>query len=307
MAEMDFNLLRSLRALLEERSVTRAAERLGVTQPAVSAALARLRHHYNDDLLIRVGNTYRLTPLATRLLERSADAVELADRVLAIGDDFDPATADRTFTLLASDYTTTVIGRALSRLLAERALSVKVQLRQLSTGSLDFPDFLRSVDVIVLPHSVIGDVPHRDLIRDTWVCLVARDNALIGDALSVDHLRSLPWVTTYRGDTSFTTSFRELRMYGIEPDVRIVTESYTALPTLIAGTTRIALMQQRLAGLLPAMENVRVLPCPLPLAPLVLAIWWHPSHHSDPGHQWFRRLLLDAAAIAQRPASDRQE
>lgn len=296
MSSVDFNLLRALQALLEERSVTRAAERLNLSQPAASGALAKLRRHYQDELLIRVGNAYQLTPLAAQLLDHAASAVAVADRIFSLQADFDPETSQRTFAVGLSDYTTTVIGGSLSRLLAERAPHVQVHLQQLTAEIADkAPESLSSIDAIVLPHSVLSDLPYQDLLRDEWVCVVSADNPSVGDELTRDHLTELPWVFTFRRSTAFTTAARELRIHGIEPRVQMVTEGYTVVPALVAGTNRIALIQKRLTRLLPGMGSVRVLPCPVPLAPLVLALWWHPAHTVDSGHQWLRRLLAEAA------------
>src|SRR5689334_2449623 len=113
---LDLNLLLTLDALLAERSVTRAAERLGVTQPAVSAALARLRRHFGDLLLNRIGNRYELTPLAVQIRGDTTLALATVRRVFEATPDFDPAVAEREFTLVLSDYAVAVMGEELSRI-----------------------------------------------------------------------------------------------------------------------------------------------------------------------------------------------
>ena len=104
LASLDLNLLVSLDALLQERSVTRAATRMGLSQPALSASLARLRRHFGDELLTRVGNEYRLTPLAVQLKELSRLALSGVERVFDAQTEFDPASSRREFSLLVSDY-----------------------------------------------------------------------------------------------------------------------------------------------------------------------------------------------------------
>jgi hypothetical protein len=115
LANLDMNLLVSLDALLQERSVSRAAERLGLSQPSLSASLARLRRHFRDDLLARVGNRYELTPLAAQLAEQTTSALAAVARVFASEPDFDPATSEREFTVLISDYAITGAGPAAGR------------------------------------------------------------------------------------------------------------------------------------------------------------------------------------------------
>lgn len=295
---IDLNLLIALQALLEERSVTRAAQRLSLSQPAASAALAKLRRHFNDELLTRVGTGYRLTPLAMQLVERAGGAVSSASRVFSLQPDFDPASADREFVVVLSDYTLAVLGGAISRLLDARAPGVRLHLRHATTETVDAaPEALREIDAFVLPHGTLSDLPFLDLIEDEWVCLIAADHPGHPlERLTMAYLAELPWVLTYHRQTAFTTAARQLRMHGIEPDVRLVTESYTTLPAVIAGTRRVALVQRRLAATLTAAGQVRVLPCPFPAAPLKLALWWHPINTGDPGHRWLRGLLADAAA-----------
>ncbi|CAM5602415.1 HTH-type transcriptional regulator YidZ [Streptomyces fumanus] len=115
LARLDLNLVVALRALLEERNVTRAGQRVGLSQPAMSAALARLRRHFDDDLLARVGGRYELTALGQVLLDRTSTAYDLLERLFASQADFDPARESREFKLLASDYAVAVFGAELAR------------------------------------------------------------------------------------------------------------------------------------------------------------------------------------------------
>lgn len=111
LASLDLNLLTSLDALLRERSVTRAAQRMNLSQPALSAALAKLRRHFGDELLTRSGNSYILTPLAVQLVDRCALALADIERVFSATADFDPAACEREFTMLTSDSACTCSAR----------------------------------------------------------------------------------------------------------------------------------------------------------------------------------------------------
>ncbi len=296
--DVDFNLLKALQALLEERSVTRAAERLGVSQPAMSVALGKLRRHFGDPLLSRVGHDYHLTPLAVQLAERTAGAVAVADRVFSLQPEFDPTSASREFVVALSDYAIRMLGPVLSRRLAAEAPEVRVHLRQVTAELVDAaPESLRRIDAFVLPHGFLGDLPFHDLLDDTWDCLVATDNNTVGTELTVADLGRLPWVYVFHRPTAFTTAVRELRTHGIEPAVQLVCEHYGTLPSLIVGTDRIALVQHRLGVELAAGGVVRILPCPVPLAPLKLALWWHPANTPDAGHQWLRHMVIEAARV----------
>ncbi|WP_034593309.1 LysR family transcriptional regulator [Hamadaea tsunoensis] len=297
----DFNLLLPLQALLAERSVTRAAERLGLSQPATSAALAKLRRHFGDDLLVRVSNSYQLTPLATQLYERVAIAVAASERVFASEPDFDPTTSDRQFTVLMSDYALSTLGPAISGLLDAQAPRLRLYVQPTTRENVDAAhETLRTADLLVLPHGFLTDLPHQDLYSDEWMCLVSADNPDVGPTLTLKQLAAMPWVLTYHRGTAFTTAAHELRQLGVELDVRMVAESYALLPAMIIGTRRVALIQRQLGLQLSAGGRVRALPCPFEAAPLIEAMWWHPMNDTDAGHQWLRERFTEAARIVQR-------
>src|SRR3712207_6359174 len=165
-ASLDLNLLVALDALLQHRSVTRAAEQMRLSQPALSASLARLRRHFGDQLLTRVGNEYRLTPLALQLKEQTRVALSGVERVFAAQPDFDPASSTREFSLLVSDYGITVFGGAIARLLAEEAPGTRLRLSANTPHMVDRADqVLLSTDLLVLPHGFVTDLSHQDLYR----------------------------------------------------------------------------------------------------------------------------------------------
>jgi DNA-binding transcriptional LysR family regulator len=295
LASLDLNLLAALDALLSEASVTRAATRLRLSQPALSASLAKLRRHFGDELLRRVGNSYELTPLALQLKQRTAFALDAVDRVFASQPVFDPSQGGRDFRVLGSDYAMAVVGQAVGRLFQERAPGLRLRMIHHSTELIDHAaEVLRTVDGILLPRGFLTDLPRTDLYEDEWVFLVAADNHRVGDRLTMTDLAELPWAMTYHAPTAYTPAGRQLQMLGVEPHVQVVIESFLALPYVIAGTDRIALVQNRLAHRLLATGDVRVLPCPFAAVPLVQALWWHPINERDPAHTWLRELLVEA-------------
>ena len=298
LASLDLNLLVTLDAVLEQRSVSRAAEQLGLSQPAVSAQLARLRRHFGDDLLARFGNQYRLTPLASPLRGRVRTAVTGVERVFAAEPDFTPANTSREFSLVMSDYGVAIIGPLLAAELAvqapQRTAPVQPEhpVRRRQCAAVD--DQCRPTRHAARLHR--GPVPPRPLhatIGSAWCRPTIPD---VGEHLTVDHLRTLPWVVVLPRADRLDPRARQMRMLGIEPRVQVVTESFLTVPGLVAGTPRVALLQRRLAARIPAELGLRVLPCPFEVAPLVEAIWWHPMYDDDPEHRYLRDLLVDVAA-----------
>lgn len=297
LSNLDLNLLLTLDAVLEHRSVSRAAEQLGLSQPAVSAQLARLRRHFGDDLLTRYGNQYRLTPLANQLRARVRTAVTGVERVFAVEPDFLPANTSREFSLVMSDYGVAIIGPQLAAALAVQAPHARIRFSPNTPYVVDHAlQSMTSVDLLVMPHGFTEGLSHHDLYTDDWVCVVSLDHQDIDDVLTVDHLQTLPWVVCYHGPTAATPAARQMRMLGIEPQVQVVTENFLTVPMLLAGTPRVALLQRRLAARIPAELGLRVLACPFEVTSLVEAIWWHPMYDHDPEHRFLRDLLIEVAA-----------
>ncbi|MGY1809333.1 LysR family transcriptional regulator [Blastococcus sp. SYSU D00669] len=299
LASLDLNLLVSLDALLQQRSVTRAAAQMGLSQPALSASLARLRRHFGDELLTRVGNEYRLTPLAVQLKELTRIALSGVERVFTAQPEFDPASSTREFTFLVSDYWVAVLGDTVAELLAEEAPHARLRLTANTPSAVDRADQLMlTTDLLVLPHGFVTGLSHRDLYRDEWVCVVAADHPVVDGGLTVEHLETLPWVVTFHGPTAATPAERQMRMRGIEPHVQVITENFLTVPGLVAGSDRIALLQRRLFELLPLNLGIRALPPPVEVGPLLEAMWWHPVFDDDPEHAYLRDLVARAAQQA---------
>ena len=276
LAKLDLNLVLALEALLAERSVTRAGRRIGLSQPAMSAALARLRRHFGDDLLTRKGNSYELTPLGIALHDRATAACEMLERVFASQAEFDPSAEEREFTLLGSDYAVAVFGAQLARTVTEQAPGVRLTFRQTplnigeNTGAL-----LGAVDGLLMPHGVISGFPAIELYRDRWVIVVSADNAEVGEELTLADLVRLPWVVYQR--THDAPATRQLSMLGIEPRVQVFCDSFHLLPELVRGTRRIALIPALLARrIIPGTRGLRIMECPYEAVPLRGALWWHP-------------------------------
>ncbi len=301
----DITLLPVLRALLTERSVTRAGEVVGLSQPATSAALARLRRRFGDELLVRVGREYELTPFAATLVERLEKATEALDRLF--GDEFDPGTTTRAFSLVASDYAVAVMAEEVNAVLADESGGrPSIDVRHLTPAdSFDIDALLRQNDAVILPREVVRGYPGAPLVEDRWVCIVDESNDAVGDRVTPEHLASLPLVTSYsRRDPLHYVPLREMRRLGIEPDVEVVTDNFLTVPFLVAGSRRIAFLQERLARRLAPVVPIRVLPSPIDLGGVALRLWWHPTLTDDPAHRWFRHVVtLGAKRILRREAS----
>ena len=296
---VDLNLLVSLNALLEERSVTRAAQRLGLSQPTLSTALNRLRAHYADALLVRDGRTYRLSPLGEELLESTRQALSWTERVFDTHSVFDPGHVQREFVMVASDSQLPVLGAAMLRIIAAEAPGVRLRFEH-STARLVQPgiDWLRGVDLFGLPQGLIADAPSLDLYRDRWVCLVDASRPV--GPLTLEEAVERPWVMPYHARMPVLSALHRLRQGGVDPRATVSTENFLAVPHLVAGSDRIGLVPARVAALAARSGEVSVIDPPFALGMLVEALWWHPIHERDAGHRWLRRVAVRAAHELER-------
>jgi DNA-binding transcriptional LysR family regulator len=296
LANLDLNLLLTLDALLREQNVTRTAESLGVSQPAVSGSLNRLRRHFDDQLLTRVGNRYELTPLAARVALLTGPALAGVRRVFDSTADFDPTELDREFTVVASDYASAVFGPLIARALAEYAPRARLRLQATTPAAVDHAaETLRNADGLLIPYGFVTGMPNLDLYEDRWVCIVSADNPEVTDVLTLPHLERLPWVVYFERPTAYAPAVRQLRLLGIDAQVEVVVDGFLQMPFLVAGTRRIALIQERLAKLMMPVAGIRIMECPFEVVPLNESFWWNPIHTNDPVHAWFRDLLLEAS------------
>ncbi|MER8073719.1 LysR family transcriptional regulator [Streptomyces sp. NPDC094034] len=297
---MDLNLLVQLDALLAERSVSGAARRLGQSQPTLSGALSKLRRHFDDQLLVRSRGGYTLTPLAARLLPLTGVALTSTERVFASVGRFDPAVSEREFTVVTSDYGGAAVLPSLLRVIGEQSGAVRV--RQVPPVADGVDQTLRSVDVLFMPRGVVRGLPFLDLLRDEWVCVVDGENPHVDGEFTLEDMGRLPCVLMTAAPLggsvlgATTSPVHQLQLLGVQLRVAASVNSFLAIPPLLVGSERFAILPRSLVRLAFPDAGLRLLPCPFPVVPLVEAAWWHPIHENDAGHRWFRQCLGRVAA-----------
>jgi DNA-binding transcriptional LysR family regulator len=298
---LDLNLLLAFEALIAERSVTRAAERMSVGQPAMSASLARLRAFFGDPLLVRDGRSLVPTARALELTTSFAEALDLIDSTVRASRGFDPRTAHRTFTVMASDYVLLfLLGPLVAELEAE-APNISLTIRPVAAdyaGQIDRPQ----LDLMILPEEAADlQVRSARLFSDRLVCAVDEGHPEVGEQLTEEQFRTLPLVSYHATptETMIEHRFREL---GIDRATAVGTESIVIQPLVLAGTRMMALIPERLGRHFAKQAGIRLLDPPYPLAPMHAAMFWAPRAGHDPGHQWLRDRVRQAAAALAGPA-----
>ncbi|MBR7834382.1 LysR family transcriptional regulator [Actinospica durhamensis] len=299
----DLNLLVALKALLEEGNVTKAGAKIGKSQPAMSTALARLRRHYKDELLVRVGRDYELTPFAKTLVPSVRRTLSAVEAALGTGRAFDPAHSDRVFRLTATDYAITVLGEALLRRVSELAPGVRLDLDAIPLDMHESERGLMHCDALIGPLGFGFDGSHEPLFRDRFVCIVDPANPRLRDgALSLADLEVLPHAVRSSGRTHVLPADRVLDELGVRRRVQVSTVGWLPLPFLVSGTDLVAIMPERLARRVAVPAGLAIVDPPFGRVDLVETLWWHPDRAGAPDHAWLRRTLVEVAASL--PADD---
>lgn len=295
----DLNLLRAFAALLEERSVTRAARRLGVTQPALSGMLGRLRELLQDPLFVRQRYGMRPTDKAVELGPAVAAALAQLDQAVLGQRAFDPATSERRFVLAANGYVEFVL---LPPLVAElRRLAPGVSLRVVPFGGAP-SEASAAAGEAALVLGRVGD-PSESLVvkalaEDGLACVVRADHPVVKAQLTRAQFESLKHVNVLPPGRLRAGLFQALERHGLRRDVAVSVTHFLAVPDLIAATDYCTTLPRRICQRLAGDPRLKVLAPPVDLGTFPVQMAWHVRHRRDPAHRWLRSLV---AAVARRP------
>ncbi|MGX1186399.1 DNA-binding transcriptional LysR family regulator [Pseudomonas sp. F-14 TE3623] len=296
--KLDLNLLITLNALLQEISVTRAAQRIGLSQPACSAALRRLRAHFDDPLLIRaVGHRMQLTPLAYGLRERVSVLIADINKLTTASNVFQPALLEREFTVMLGDAESALLAPRLLQLVRVRAPGVILRLKPPHPSvHWSLTDEMRNVDAAILPsHIVSNTLPSHGLYEDEW-SLVSDSIEGVDHPDDVDELLRRPWVLCFDYPPMYWSPARMLEQEGRPLSVAARTDGFADLMRLIAGTNVVGLAPRSFAAAHSSLMGMRCQTPPSQLShQLPMALTWHPIHNNDVAHRWFRSLIVEAA------------
>jgi DNA-binding transcriptional LysR family regulator len=293
---IDLNLLSVLGALLEERNVTRAGAKLSLSQPTMSGALARLRQHFGDELLLRSGREYLLTPAAGRLLPAVREALGQVERTLTAPLEFDPATSTRTFSIAISGQALLALSGLPGRV-RELAPRVRLDMWPITTALMETDRGLLGYDLLIAPAGFRPDGEPEVILRDRFVYVADPANPrLAGGRLTVEDLAALPHAAARLPQAELPAA--ALERLGATPNVVLTTGGWLPLPFLIAGTDLVAAVPERLARRLSSAAGVTVTEPPFGTLELTEAAWWHPMRAADPALTWLRAIVQEEASHA---------
>lgn len=297
----DLNLLIALDALLRDKNVTRAGERVYLSQSAMSGALQRLRDYFGDELLVRTGREFELTPRASSLVKPVREILLRIQATLEVEPTFDPFTAKRVFSIVMSDYCFVAFMRAVIPRLQQEAPGVTCRI-----GGIDAASFKRleggDIDFCLIPENVAlvseaesSTLRRTKLFTDDWVCAVSNDHPTVEDSLSFEQYLALPHAFTDYGLGTSTVEDAQLRHDGLKINIALSYGGFSALPFVLPGTLMVATLQRRLARVLASSLPIKLFPAPLPLPSIQESLFWHQRHDFEPGHMWLRSLFLNVA------------
>jgi DNA-binding transcriptional LysR family regulator len=293
---VNLNLLVAFDALFEELSVTAAARRAGVTQPAMSNTLAQLRTLFDDALFVRHRTGLSPTARAKQLAEPIRRGLGLLQGALS-GPSFEPLTSERRFVIAASDYVELVLLPSLLRRLAKLAPRVRLTLRP--WGLHEAPPELGRGEVDLMLGFYDKLLPHHHeqaLFEDEYVCVVRRRHPTVKNKLTLARYLELSHVlVSARADGPGSVD-RALAALGKKRTIAARVSHFLTVPVLVSQTDFVAALDRRVAEVFAGPLGLRLFPPPLKLPKGTIGQVWHQQQHTDPAQRWLRGVIADVAA-----------
>jgi DNA-binding transcriptional LysR family regulator len=291
--DVDLNLLRVFDAVLHERGVTPAAARLGLTQPAVSNALARLRAVFGDALFVRTGAGMDATPFARELAQPVRQALALLESALAHGPGFDPGTSTRAFRFYMSDLGQIEFLPPLVERVQASAPGVRLESVALDVEDINGALAAGALDLAVGFLPALGPpARRRALFRDPYVCLMRADHPAIGKTLTrKKFLEASHALVSYRGGHRVIEE--ALERAGLARRIALRVPHFTVVPMVLERSDLILTLPLRVARVYEKRGKFKLLPPPVPIPPADVAVHWHERFEADPGNRWLRELVVE--------------
>ena len=291
----DLNLLIAFDILVEERSVTRAARRLNLTQSATSAALKRLREAMQDEILVQHGKKMIPTPHALRLAPQVTAAIAQLRSLISASAAFDPLTSSRQFRMEASDYITTVLLVPLLSVLAREAPGIRLDLSLPTAGSSERVNN-GDIDLLLTPEDFMPPEHPRELLfEERHVVVGWSGNPVMQRPMTEEDFFAAGHVAVrISGRDTFIES--ALRKYGERRRIEVTAPSFIQAPWLLPGTHRLALMHERLAMLVAPRLSLSIAKAPVELPVMREMMQYHTARSNDAALAWLRQKLLTVAS-----------
>ncbi|MBN3801466.1 LysR family transcriptional regulator [Paraburkholderia sp. Ac-20336] len=293
--QVDLNLLKVFDALLKKRHVTQAGVSIGLSQPAMSYALSKLRELFGDPLFVRTGRGMEPTPRAQALGDPVARLLDLVQTEILPAPEFRPAESSRNFVLCMSDIGEMVFLPRLQSFLARTAPHVSIKTVALSMPELEEGLASGEVDLAIgyFPGLKSEALKRKALYRHSYVCIARDDHPEIGDTLSLDQYRNAAHVIVHPEGREQDVLERAHERLGIRINVRFSVPRFIGVPFIVAGSDMIAAVPQAVGRRFAEFVNVKLLPLPFPAPKYDLYLYWHPRFHHEPANRWARNAMSE--------------
>ena len=292
--QIDLNLLVIFNQLLRDRRVSLTAEKLGLSQPAVSNALKRLRVLLKDDLFVRTARGMEPTPYAMHLLEPIGYALGTLENALNQRDTFNPSTSERVFTLSLTDIGEIYFMPTLMKTLSRVAPHVRISTLRHNEGHLREDMESGNVDLAVglLPSLTTGFFQRR-LFKQRYVCIFRKGHPTAKNPITLEQYKSLPHV----GVTSANTGHGEVDEWmlkkGIQRQMQLQVPHFVAVGHILQSSNLIATVPERFAQRCEGPFQLLTSPLPVKLPDIAINLFWHGKYNRDPANMWLRQLMVD--------------
>jgi DNA-binding transcriptional LysR family regulator len=295
--DIDLNLLVVFNQMLLDRRVSTAADKLGVTQPAISNALKRLRLLLKDELFLRTSQGMEPTPYALHLAEPVAYALNALQSALNQRDRFDPQTSERTFTLAVTDIGEMYFMPPLMDALAKRAPNIRISTLRNTTGNLKEDMASGTVDLAVglLPHLQSGFFQRR-LFQQRYVCMFRRGHPTAQNPMTLENFCVMEHVGVVAAHTGHGEVDSALDRMGIQRRMRLVVPHFIAVGHILQSTDLIATVPERFAVRCEGPFGLVSSPHPANLPEIAINLFWHAKYNRDPANLWLRQLMVELFA-----------
>lgn len=302
--KLDLNLLVALDALLTEQSISRAAEKTHLSQPAMSNALARLREYFEDELLVQVGRRMEPTPRAQSLQDPVRDILVRVEASVTAQPEFIPAQSTRLFRLLISDYTLLTLLPHLQQMAYRQAPGVRFDLRPQTTQPQRALE-RGEADLLIIPKDFCSaSHPSEMLLEETFCCVVWSESHLASGMLTEERYMNAGHVVVQPGDGMALMDWF-MRQSSVKRRAETSTFSFLSQASLVVGTHRIATMHRRLASLASGFLPIAIRELPVPIPRMQQVMQWHQHRTTDPGLVWLRALLREAVSAMDGPGAEK--
>ena len=300
---IDLNLLQVLDVLIDRRSVTRVAEQLHISQPAISAALGRLRSHFNDPLLVQHGKQMIPTAYALRLQPRLKAVLAELDALVSTSARFDPLTSTRTFQVMASDFVlVTMLGDLLPIIEAE-APGIRFVITPTGDQAIRLLE-AGELDLIITPHNYLSERhPQIPLMEEHHVVAGWTENPLMAQPLTIEEMIDARFISTVIGrEKTGSYAINELSGIGYDLHHALTVSYFAAVPQMLVGTRYLAILHESLARKAARYLPIRYCPLPVDIPAMRSTMQCHRAHAEDPAIVW---LVEQFTAWAEHTKAER--